>query len=165
MLEKVISGGQVSDAEADRLKAEIRALVRSLKRQEEKWKAIERRHCDAAKAAPAQVKRLMRGHPHWDDPPEGATEEDLVLWSRGYLWGEGTHLGNAAETVWGIRMRLETLVGDVPQHDLDIMIRLRGALVEAYQAEKEKPGFDEGTWAEVDRAVWTALEKTRKRET
>lgn len=41
-----------------------------------------------------EVKRRMRGHAMWDDPPEGWTERDLLLWSRGYLSRERSLCGN-----------------------------------------------------------------------
>ena len=41
----------------------------------------------------------MDGHAMWDDPPDGYSERDLLIWSRGYLHAESVHLGNAAEVI------------------------------------------------------------------
>lgn len=34
-----------------------------------------------------ETQKLMRGHALWDDRPEGWTKKQLVLWSKGYLYG------------------------------------------------------------------------------
>lgn len=41
-----------------------------------------------------QVRIYLHGHALWDDPPDGWTEKELLIWSRGYLYGRSIQACN-----------------------------------------------------------------------
>jgi hypothetical protein len=88
------------------------ALVAQVRGWEDRYRRLEEHRC-AGDCTDEQVEAAMHGHPRWDDPPPGWGRAELLVWSRGYLWAEGTHLGNAAEVLWSIRRQLETLLAEL----------------------------------------------------
>ncbi len=77
-----------------------------LERRLKEWRKLADRNVDDL--SDEHIKRQMDGHAIWDDPPKGWTEQDVLLWSRGYLYAESTFLGNALEIVeYYFRLREE----------------------------------------------------------
>jgi hypothetical protein len=48
----------------------------------------------------SEVRNVMRGSAIWDDPPNGWSEETLLLYSRGYLVGRAIVGGNLGQYYW-----------------------------------------------------------------
>jgi hypothetical protein len=92
-------------------------LVAGIRSWEDRYRRVEERNC-GPEPDDDRVAQLMAGHPRWDDPPRDWGRAKLLVWSRGYLWAEGTHSGNAAEVLWSIRRQLETLLAELGE-DVD----------------------------------------------
>jgi hypothetical protein len=46
-----------------------------------------------------QVERSMFGHAMWDDPPDDWGREQLLIWSRGYLYGRAIQAFSDGEKI------------------------------------------------------------------
>jgi len=90
-----------------------------------------------------ETKNLMLGHAMWDDPPKGWSRKDLVLWSKGYLYGRAIVGGNFGQQFFRFVKALKDPIGYWRRWRLgylDLMKYTKCSCGGTYKVDEERVG-------------------------